>query len=120
MQVGWKSGSVTSSLISQPFLFVPGYYQIKYNYISQVLFAALGGTTYCGSTPSAASIASLSSASSKGTDRVRSTDYGTLPQDSNVVGVFMSHAQLASTPNSGNAVGSATSFKKSPPAPSIM
>lgn len=35
---------------------------------------------------------------------------GTLTHDTNTVAVFMSHAQMASTPSTGNALGSTTSY----------
>jgi len=62
VELGWNS----NSLIGQSFVLVPGYYQIKYNYVSEVLFATLGSTVYCGSTPSAANISTLTAASSTG------------------------------------------------------
>jgi Flp pilus assembly protein TadG len=98
IELGWNS----NSLIGRPFLFVPGYYQVTYDYVSEVLFSTLGSTVYCGSTPSAANISTLSGASSTGIDRVNN--------DTNTVGVFMSHAQEASTPNTGNGLGTTTSY----------
>ncbi|MGA2290145.1 TadE/TadG family type IV pilus assembly protein [Bradyrhizobium sp.] len=110
VELGWYGGSNTSnSLISQSFLLVPGYYKIQYDYVSEVTFSSLSAV-YCGSTPTAANISTLSAASSTGMDRVLGVNHGTLTHDTNTVGVFMSHAQLASTPNSGNALGSATSY----------
>jgi len=107
VELGWNS----NSLIGRPFLFVPGYYQVKYNYISEVLFTPLGSTVYCGSTPSAANISTLTAGSGTGRDRVSGVNHsGTINYDTNVVGVFMSHAQEASTPNTGNALGSTTSY----------
>jgi Flp pilus assembly protein TadG len=105
-ELGWNS----NSLISQSFLLVPGYYQIKYDYVSEVLFSTLGSTVYCGSTPAAANISTLAAASSTGINRVLNVNHGTLKNDTNAVGVFMSHAQEASTPNSGNALGTTTSY----------
>ena len=55
-------------------------------------------------------ISNLSAASSSGIDRVNNANHGTLKNDTNTVGVFMSHAQEASTPNSGNALGTTTSY----------
>jgi len=106
IELGWN----VNSLIGQPFLLVPGYYQVKYDYVSEVLFSTLGSTVYCGTTPSAAQIPTLSAASSTGIDRVNNANHGTLKNDTNTVGVFMSHAQEASTPNTGNALGTTTSY----------
>jgi hypothetical protein len=107
LELGWNS----NSLIGRPFLFVPGYYQIKYNYVSEVLFSTLGNTAYCGSTPSAANISALTGNSGTGKDRVSGVNHsGTINYDTNIVGVFMSHAQEASTPNTGNALGTTTSY----------
>jgi len=106
VELGWNS----NSLISRPFLLAPGYYQVSYRYVSEVTFSTLS-SVYCGSTPSAANIATLSASSSTGKDRVSGVNHsGTIYNDTNTVGVFMSHAQLASTPNLGNALGSTTSY----------
>jgi hypothetical protein len=113
VELGWygsNSTNTVNSLISQSFLLVPGYYQIQYNYVSEVTFAALT-SVYCGSTPAAANISTLSAGSGIAKDRVvTSVNHGTLQYDTNTIGVFLSHAQLASTPNSGNALGTATSY----------
>jgi hypothetical protein len=87
----------------------PGYYQVSYDYVSEVTFATLSGV-YCGPTPAAANIYGLSG-NSTGKDRVSGNNHsGTINNDTNIVGVFMSHAQMASTPNLGNALGSTTSY----------
>jgi len=105
IELGWNS----NSLISRPLLLNPGYYQVSYNYVSSVTFANLSGV-YCGSTPTAANISGLS-ASTTGKDRVSGVNHsGTINNDTNIVGLFMSHAKLASTPNLGNALGSTTSY----------
>jgi hypothetical protein len=106
VELGWNA----NSLISRPILLDPGYYKIQYDYVSEVTFSTLNGV-YCGSTPSAANIATLSANSSTGKDRVSGVDHsGTIVHDTNTVGVFMSHAQMASTPNMGNSLGSTTSY----------
>ena len=106
VELGWNS----NSLIGRPILLDPGYYQINYRYVSEVTFSNLSGV-YCGSTPSAANISTLSANNSTGKDRVSGINHsGTIVNDTNTVGVFMSHAQLASTPNTGNALGSTTSY----------
>jgi Flp pilus assembly protein TadG len=105
VELGWNS----NSLISRPVLLDPGYYQISYDYVSEVTFATLSGV-YCGPTPAAANIYGLSG-NSTGKDRVSGNNHsGTINNDTNIVGVFMSHAQMASTPNLGNALGSTTSY----------
>ena len=105
VELGWNA----NSLISRPILLDPGYYQINYRYVSEVTFANLSGV-YCGSTPSAANISSLSG-NTTGKDRVSGVAHGgTIANNTNTVGVFMSHSQEASTPNLGNALGSTTSY----------
>ncbi len=98
VELGWVvNGSNTQ--ISRPFLLVPGYYQISYDYISEVTFTNLS-TVYCGATPAAAHIASLTALSSEGTIRPLGTATGTQQtEDTNTVAVFMSHFQEASDPN---------------------
>jgi Flp pilus assembly protein TadG len=106
---GVKSGSMTTSnrLISRGFLLDPGYYQVSYSYISDGQFSSLSGV-YCGSTPSAANVASLSGT---GTAKSRPTGVSaTVNLNSNMVGVFMSHALEASTPVGGGAFQSTTSY----------
>jgi hypothetical protein len=106
VELGWNA----NSLISRPILLDPGYYKVQYDYVSEVTFANLSGV-YCGSTPTAANISTLSANSTTGKDRVSGVAHsGTIANDTNTVGVFMSHAQLASTPNTGNALGSTTSY----------
>jgi Flp pilus assembly protein TadG len=105
IELGWN----TNSLVSRPFLLVPGYYEIGYDYISEEIFSSLSGV-YCGATPSLANISALSAQSSTATNRVIGNSNGTLHNDTNTVGVFLSHAQLASTPNTGNSLGSTTSY----------
>jgi len=106
VELGWNA----NSLIGRPILLDPGYYKVQYDYVSEVTFSTLSGV-YCGSTPSAANIAMLSANSGTGKDRVSGVNHsGTIVNDTNTVGVFMSHAQMASTPNTGNALGSTTTY----------
>jgi hypothetical protein len=102
--LGWG----TNSLIARPFLLVPGYYQISYDYISEIVF---GGTTlvyYCGSTPAGAQLPTANT--SDGTLRVGGDLMGTLVHDTNAVGVFMANARVASTPIPSTTLGSTTSY----------
>jgi len=88
-----------NNLVSRPFLLDPGYYQISYDYISEVVFATDPSGNYCGTTP--AGVGLPTSNSSAGTYR-QIPGYGpsgTPVHDTNAVGLFMSHAQMASTPN---------------------
>jgi Flp pilus assembly protein TadG len=101
------SGTTTKRLVSRPFLLDPGYYRLTYYYISDGQFASLSGV-YCGSTPSAANVTALT-----GTATATSRPTGqsaTVNKSSNIVGVFMSHGQKASTPIVGGAAGSTTSY----------
>jgi Flp pilus assembly protein TadG len=107
VQLGWNNAT---SLISRPLLLDPGYYQINYDYLPEGSFAALSGA-YCGATPTAARYATLAAASSDAKFRqISGGDMGTIPENDFTVGVFMSHAQEASTPNMGNALGSTTTY----------
>jgi hypothetical protein len=103
--LGWN----TNSLIGRGFLLDPGYYQVSYKYEPEMTFASLN-SVYCGSNPTAANISNLSSQSGTGVLRYYNTSFGGITFDTNTVGVFMSHAQEASTPNIGNALGSNTSY----------
>lgn len=98
-----------NDLISRPFLLAPGYYQLKYIYDASVRFAGVSGA-YCGATPSAARISSLSSVSAVGTLRVLNAAAGTFVEDTNAIGAFMAHAALTSTPNASAVLGATTSY----------
>jgi Flp pilus assembly protein TadG len=105
IELGWG----TNSLISRPFLLDPGYYKVTYDYVSEVTFSGLNGV-YCGATPSTANISYLSSRTGTGINRVIGVNHGTLTEDTNTVGVFMSHAQLASTPNATTTLGATVTY----------
>jgi hypothetical protein len=97
-------------VISRPFLLDPGYYQINYDYISNVLFPSLA-SPQCTAAPNAASAALYAvSGSATGNIRLYPSYYYTLNNDTNTVGVFMSHALVASTPVGGGSLGSQTSY----------
>ena len=96
----YSSGSQsTNRLISRPFLLVPGYYQVSYDYISDVDFKSTANVSgsYCYAAPSSGYIFPSSYASMTGQNRYQS---GTSTTDgsTNILGVFMSHGQLVSTP----------------------
>jgi len=107
LELGTSASS--NYLVSRPLLLDPGYYQVNYDYVSEVTFTSLS-SVYCGATPTAANISTLTAASSAAKERVGGASEGTLTHDTNTVGVFMSHAQEASTPNLGNSLGSTTSY----------
>jgi len=97
-------------VISRPFLLDPGYYQVNYDYISDVTFASLA-SPQCTAAPNATSAAAYAvSGSALGNIRLYPSNYYTLNKDTNTVGVFMSHALMASTPVGGGALGSQTSY----------
>ena len=107
IELGTSSSS--NGLISRPFLLDPGYYRVSYNYVSEALFSSLT-SVYCGSTPLAANISTLSAGSAVAKERVGGASDGTITEDTNTVGVFMSHAQMASTPNLSSTLGSTTTY----------
>jgi Flp pilus assembly protein TadG len=104
--LGWQT---SNNLISRPFLLDPGYYKVTYDYISEVTFSGLSGA-YCGVDPSSANISTLSSRNGTATDRVLGVNQGTVTEDTNTVGVFMAHAQLASTPNLSTTLGATVTY----------
>jgi hypothetical protein len=106
IELGWGE----NSLVSRPFLLDPGYYRVTYDYISEITFSGLSGV-YCGADPSSANISTLSSHSGTGVIRVLNvTNPGPLTEDTSTVGVFMSHAQLASTPNLSTTLGATLTY----------
>jgi len=107
IQLGWNSSY--NNLIGRGFLLDPGYYQVSYRYVSEVTFSNLSGV-YCGATPGAANISTLSSKTGTAINRVLGVNHGTLTEDTNTVGVFMSHAQLASAPNASTTLGATLTY----------
>jgi hypothetical protein len=107
VELGWTN----NSFISRPFLLDAGYYQITYDYVSEISFSSLS-SVYCGSTPNAANISSLTGAASQyGTLRYYNTQTGAKTSlATNVVGLFMSHPQLVSTPNLNSTLGATTQY----------
>jgi hypothetical protein len=103
-------GGVANSnrTISRPLLLMPGYYQMSYKYRANATFTTLGSTIYCGATPTAALLSSLSGTATA--DRSYSgSGTATMAKDTNMIGVFMSHDQLASNANAAS-YGSAATF----------
>lgn len=102
-----NSGQSTSNrTISRYFYLDPGYYQVKYNYISDSNFTSMSGThcTYAPSTISAYGYTGKLFAN------IRQGGSGNFGNDTNVLAVFMSHGQLISTPISGNSLNSTTTY----------
>jgi hypothetical protein len=108
---GANSGSMstTNRLISRPFILDPGYYQVTYDYVADALFSSLGSTVYCGTTPSASNVNSLTGTQS-GTARGIGYSLGTLSVNTNIVTVFMSHSLMASTPNISTTLNSTSTY----------
>jgi Flp pilus assembly protein TadG len=97
---GWGGVSSPSRTITREFLLDPGYYKVSYDYRSDGNFSTFGSTVYCGATPSLANINGLSGS---GDLWVYGGDYGNgQSYSSNIVGVFMSHDQMASNPKAGS------------------
>jgi Flp pilus assembly protein TadG len=99
-------GQYGNALISQPFLFVPGYYQISYLYQSEMVFPS--GVSNCSASPVTSTTLPSGSATGALWNSASTTSSGNY--DTNATALLMSHAQMASTPNSGNALGSTTSY----------
>jgi hypothetical protein len=95
-------GQTTSNrTISRPFLLDPGYYQINYDYVSNLQFSGQT-TTLCNAAPSASTLLYYNAYAAlfgPGTNRMSGTVY-TGFYDSNYIGVFVSSGQLVSTPSS--------------------
>jgi hypothetical protein len=108
---GWNSNGsgTTNRLISRPFLLNPGYYQVSYKYVSDVDFSSSGDTgTFCYSDPASGYL--FPSSYSPLTGNIRFYISTTADASTNIVGVFMSHGQLVSTPITGGALASTTSY----------
>ena len=109
VELGWNANVIGgNSLVARPFLLVPGYYQVSYQFVSEVTFTTATNSYYCGATPTGAGLPT--SNSSDATLRPGGGDMGTRVHDTNAVGVFMSHAQMASTPNPSTTLGSTSTY----------
>jgi Flp pilus assembly protein TadG len=99
-----------NSSINRGFLLDPGYYQVSYYYVSDAIFAGMTSPA-CTAAPSAAAAATyVVSGTASAVVRFSTNFSYLLGQDTNTVGVFMSHGQLVSTPIGGGALGSQTSY----------
>jgi Flp pilus assembly protein TadG len=98
-----------SRLIARPFLLVPGFYNLSYDYISNFVFSGITGPTCLSWTgtagPTAASLNAIHYYSTTynsnmfaGTFFVNSVTSGSRARGVNTVGVYMANGQLASTP----------------------
>jgi hypothetical protein len=96
-------------MFSRPFLLVPGFYALSYYYRSNTTIAGISGT-YCGATPSAAGINAWPGQISTGHPLYAPSSYYYVPYDLNLVGVFLSNAQLVSTPNMMGTYGATTTY----------
>lgn len=105
VELGWN----TNSLIAKPFLLDPGYYQVSYDYVSELLLSGVSGP-YCGTTPAAAGMNYGSYSSTAATNRVTGASAGAVVGDTNAVGVFMAHGQEVSTPNLSTTLGATTTY----------
>jgi len=106
-----------SRLISRPFLLVPGFYNLSYQYMSNFVFTGFNGP-YCLSWtgtagPTAASLNAINyyNTSSNGqlqpgTFFVNSSNSSSKPAAMNTLGAFMANGQLSSTPVISTAVSS--------------
>jgi Flp pilus assembly protein TadG len=104
-----SGNSLTNRLISRPFLLDPGYYQVSYKYISDVDFSSTGVSgTSCYAAPASSSI--LPSSYSSLTGNIRFYTSISSNASTNIVGVFMPNGQLVSTPITGGALASTTSY----------
>jgi hypothetical protein len=109
-----------AQLISRPFLLVPGYYKLGYDYEADAQFSLLNSiigssgqpSTFCGATPSAASYAWLSGGASSfsATSVVSSTSPGTLAWKVNPIAAFISSGQLVSTPILSSTLGDSATY----------
>jgi Flp pilus assembly protein TadG len=96
--------------VSRGFLLDPGYYQVNYNYVSDATFSSTP-IPACSAAPNAATVATYAvSGSATAGVRLYPGNYYTLNYDTNTLGVFMSHALVASTPIGGGALNSQTSY----------
>jgi hypothetical protein len=102
--------SAASIMISRPFLLVPGYYNLSYRYFANLILTYSG--TICGSTPAAAG----ASSGHVGTGVIRYTSAQVnVPVNINYLGVFLSNAQLVSTPNMMGTYGAITTYSNPDP-----
>jgi len=98
--------STSNRTISRYFYLDPGYYQIKYDYISDANFTSMSGT-HCTYAPSSISAYGYTG---KLFANIRQGGSGNFGNDTNVLAVFMSHGELISTPIGGGGLNSVTTY----------
>ncbi len=92
--------STSNRSISRAFLLAPGYYQVNYNYISDMLFSS--ASTSCTAAPSKSNLSTYNSwgnGTGTATSRISGHSYGGISYNTNFIGVFVANGQLVSTPN---------------------
>lgn len=111
-----------AQIMSRPFLLVPGYYKLTYDYEADAQFASVnitmtnGGIAsngFCGATPTAAkysTIANAGTVSYTATSVYSTTSPGTLPWNVDTIAAFISSGRLVSTPNISSTLGATTTY----------
>jgi hypothetical protein len=103
-----NSGQSTSNRsIARGFYLDPGYYSVTYNYISDAIFPGVN-TTYCLYAPGGAF--GFFGYTGMANANLRLGGTLSVANDTSSLAVFMSHSQLASTPNGGGGLNSTTSY----------
>jgi Flp pilus assembly protein TadG len=98
----------TNRLISRPFYLDNGYYEVNYDYLAEVNFS--GDDTYCYTAPGTGYIYPGTTSYPSATGSVRYQSTITSNGSTNILGVFMAHGSLVSTPNSSSSLGAATTY----------
>jgi len=96
--------STSNRSISRPFLLAPGYYEVDYDYISDLTFSAITAVS-CAAAPTAANIASFNTFGTQtGTavNRINGASFPGTSYNTNFVAVFVANGQLVSTPNASS------------------
>ncbi len=113
----WLNGANGAGVVTgRPLLLVPGFYNLAYDYVSNVTFPTVL-TASCGATPAAANLGASGtlSGSAIGFLRMQPLFPITGSKTANTLAAFITNAQLASEPITGGALNSTTSYANPDP-----
>jgi hypothetical protein len=98
-QYVWLTAVATdhNRITARPFVLVPGYYNLTYDYVSQGTFPALTQIV-CAATPNVA-MSNLTTTTGTGSNRTTGTAFSA-PRDTNTLAAFIANGQIVSTPTS--------------------
>ena len=104
-----NGNTATNRVLSRPFLLDPGYYQVTYNFVPTISFPGYVSGTYCAAAPASGQVFP-NTTGYYAPGHIRNGGAVSAYLDTDLLGVFMSHSTLVSTPNGSSSQGAATTY----------